>query len=279
MLFSLISLAFYACFLVSCARFLITLQEKQLEQADLELQLKVWKELAVTKQVLMQAATKTLGLKAECSTEELETALKSTINRAKELEANLQTAQENSNKEIQSLNRQLAESQKKVSDEQAAKEEAISANESSIKRIDEAKVSSVEEVRKLKAQIADKQKEIKQITKVLADTPENVVKKLKALKKEKMDEANDRKRAEETSRRLRKERQTAEQKLEESNLALKNAGELVEKYRDLQKFANEQFDQLISAADDKNSIDKVPLIDDALLDSIEKAAESVKDDK
>ena len=43
---------------------------------DVEVQLQVWKDLAISKQILMGAATDALGLDAECSTEELKSALK-----------------------------------------------------------------------------------------------------------------------------------------------------------------------------------------------------------
>lgn len=242
-----------------------------MEKAELELQLKVWKDLAVAKQVLMTTATKALGLKAECSNEELENALKNNTKRIKELETELSEAQSKAKAEIDSLNKQLLISKRQTSEALAGKEEAKAANEASLNRIEVAKAANLEEVKKLKQQITEKQKEIKQITKVLADTPENVVKKLKALKKEKLDEANDRKRAEETSRRLRKERQTAEQKLEDSKNALENAAKLIESYRELNKFANEQYDKLAETAKEKKSLEKVPFMDEELLDAIEAA--------
>ena len=52
-----------------------------MSETDVEIPLKVWKDLAISKQVLMGAATEALGLNAECSTEELSTALAEAINR------------------------------------------------------------------------------------------------------------------------------------------------------------------------------------------------------
>ena len=40
-----------------------------------DLQLKVWKELAISKQILMRAATEALKLDPECTQEELKDAL------------------------------------------------------------------------------------------------------------------------------------------------------------------------------------------------------------
>ena len=58
-----------------------------MEQPEFEVQLKVWKELAISKQVLMQTATKALGLAADCSAQDLEKALEKTILHAQQAEA------------------------------------------------------------------------------------------------------------------------------------------------------------------------------------------------
>lgn len=253
-------------------------EEKQLEQPDLELQLKVWKELAISKQVLMQTATKALGLKEECSTEELEEALQTTLSRAKSAESELATEKEKAQSEIEALQQQLKDSEQAHSDEIAAKDEALNGRDAAEQRLAAGKSANADELKKIKAQLATKQKEIKQITKVLADTPENVVKKMKGLKKEKMDESNARKRAEEVSRGLRKDKQRVEQKLTESKAVVKQAAELVESFRELQKLANEQYNQLAENAEDKDALTVVPAIDEELLEAIEKAAED-KDSK
>jgi hypothetical protein len=48
-------------------------------QPELELQLKVWKELAISKQMLMRAATDALKLDPNCSQEELKAALEGVL--------------------------------------------------------------------------------------------------------------------------------------------------------------------------------------------------------
>ena len=53
---------------------------------DVEVQLQVWKDLAISKQILMGAATDALGLDSECSTDELKSALDQAIQRAKDAE-------------------------------------------------------------------------------------------------------------------------------------------------------------------------------------------------
>lgn len=243
-----------------------------MEKPDLEMQLKVWKELAVSKQVLMQGATKALGLKAECSTQELEEALKNTIEAAKAAEAKRLESEEKYQAQIKMLGEKLELTERRKAAVVDEREAALKAHQDTEHRLAAGKSAGAEDMKKLKNQLADKQKEFKQITKILADTPENVVKKMKGLKKEKMDESNSRKRAEEVSRTLRKEKQTAEQDLKDSKVAIEQAGELAEKCRELQKFANEQFDLLAENTEDKSTLTPVPMLDESLLESIEEVA-------
>jgi len=251
-------------------------QEKQLEQPDLELQLKVWKELAISKQVLMQTATKALGLKEECSTEELETALKTTMSAAKVAEDKLAAEQAQAKDAIQTLQDKLEKSEKANAGLIAERDQALQAQQAAEDKVTAGRSANAEELKKIKAQLADKQKEIKQITKILADTPENVVKKMKGLKKEKMDEANSRKKAEEVSRTLRKDKQKVEQNLAETKATMTQAAELAGDFRDLQKLANEQYNQLADKVEDKSSLEAVPALNEELLEAIENAA---KDDE
>ncbi len=57
---------------------------------DVDIQLQVWKDLAISKQILMGAAADALGLDAECSTTELKTALDQAIERARDADLNIQ---------------------------------------------------------------------------------------------------------------------------------------------------------------------------------------------
>ena len=84
-----------------------------------------------------------------------------------------------------------------------------------------------------------------------------------------MEDANLRKQAEQVSRTLRKEKQQSEQKLTDSKDALTKSGELVETYRELHKFSNEQFDALVENAEKKSDVTKVPHLDEDLLKFIE----------
>ena len=55
--------------------------------SDTDVQLKVWKDLAISKQMLMNAAITALKLDKDCSQEELKQALETTISRAAEEKA------------------------------------------------------------------------------------------------------------------------------------------------------------------------------------------------
>ena len=57
---------------------------------DVDIQLQVWKDLAISKQILMGAATDALGLDSECSTEELKSALDKAIKRARDADIEIQ---------------------------------------------------------------------------------------------------------------------------------------------------------------------------------------------
>ena len=61
------------------------------EQAQLELQLKVWKELAISKQMLMRTAAEALKLDPNCSQEELKAALEAALKKVAEADASVVT--------------------------------------------------------------------------------------------------------------------------------------------------------------------------------------------
>ena len=92
---------------------------------------------------------------------------------------------------------------------------------------------------------------------------------MKALKKEKMDESKARKQAEELNKKVRKEKQTAEQEVKEQKAMLKQAEELVSHYRELQKFANEQYNQLAEHIENKDQLQNIPSIDEKMLELLE----------
>ncbi len=252
-----------------------------MEQTDLELQLRVWKKLAVSKQVLMQTATKALGLKAECSAVELETALIKTVDQANTAETEILSTQEIAKAKIEGLEVQLAKSEKKCVATLAEKDAALNAMRVSEEKFEVLKLANAEETKKFKSDVLEMQKESKKITKILADTPDNVVKKMKALKKEKLDETNARKRVEDANTVLRKEKQRTEKSLNEAKEINKQAVKLSEAYRGLHKQAGEQHTLLSDKLDDTeaDTLEAMPELDEVLLESIEDADSNDKDSK
>ena len=71
-----------------------------MEQAQLELQLKVWKELAISKQVLMRTATDALKLDPNCSQDELKVALETFIRKISKADAEVVQAREQAKQAI-----------------------------------------------------------------------------------------------------------------------------------------------------------------------------------
>lgn len=240
-----------------------------MEIAELEVQLNVWKELAISKQVLMLSATKALGLEEDCSAEELEKALNETIAKGKNAAADIKAAEEKTAAQISTMEDKVKSIKCAIDEAVEVKEKAEAQTLASEQKLAAVREASAMEVSKATAQMNDAQKEMKRIQKLLADTPENIVKKLKQLKKEKMDEANARKKAEELNRNLRKEKQKADDAAEQAKASLEKAAELAASYRELQALANDQYTKLAGLVEDKAELEKVPAFDADVLDALE----------
>ena len=182
---------------------------------DAELQLKVWKELAISKQVLMRAATDALKLDPNCSQEELKKALDIAIKRAIEADVDISRAQEQAKVAISLMEKKLADSNKAQDATEAANAELLAAQEKLKKQLIDDRNSSAKEVKKLQESIVEKDRALKAINTALSDTPENILKKLKTLKKQKIDESNARKQAEKSIVSLRKEKQAEQEEAAE----------------------------------------------------------------
>ncbi|VAW89209.1 hypothetical protein MNBD_GAMMA17-1017, partial [hydrothermal vent metagenome] len=124
----------------------------------------------------------------------------------------------------------------------------------------------------INAQIAKKERTVKAINKALADTPENVVKKLKALKKQKMDETSARKVVEGEAATLRKEKRAQEQRISEFQAALEESAKLVTQHRGLHELCT----TLHSKVEDKADLPALTKLDDKTLDGIEEAAKKAE---
>ena len=235
-------------------------------------ELKVWKDLAVGNQILMRAASNALGLSPDCTASQLEIALNAAIKRGAEADASISKSQMQSRAAISAIEiefsdtkRALAIAEEKITVEQTGRLEAEH-------RVAAARDANAKELKKATQELAKSQKTIKAINTALADTPENVVKKLKKLKKEKFDEATSRKRAEDEARALKKTKKKLEDTIDEHKSSIENSTKLAEKYRQLYEVCKSQREQLESLVDDKDSLIELPKLDEHLLEIVEKAA-------
>ncbi|MDH3220819.1 MAG: hypothetical protein OEO19_14900 [Gammaproteobacteria bacterium] len=237
---------------------------------DVDTQLQVWKDLAISKQILMGAATDALGLDSECSTEELKEALDKAIKRARDADINIHETRSQAEQQVAEFRQQTkaAEQAREEAEEKAAAAEK--ARQQAEQQLVQGKADNAEALKKARADVADKQNRLKAISKALADTPENVVRKLKTLKKQKMDEAKLRTQAESRLQSMRKEKSKLEAELEAKQTLLKSAGGLVTQIRTLHETCAQAQTTIAALSDKKKDQIKLPELDDALLESLEK---------
>lgn len=238
---------------------------------DVEVQLKVWKDLAISKQILMGAATDALGLDAECSTDELKTALDEAIKRAREADISIQETRASAEQQVEeyrqrteTAERERTEAEEKV----AAAEQARSQAE---RQLAAGKADNAEALKKARAEVTDKQNKLKAISKSLADTPENVVRKLKTLKKQKMDEAKLRTQAETRLQKTRKENATLEAKLDAQKATLESVGKLLEQVKAMRETCVEAEATIKRLSDKKKDQISLPDFDEKAFEELEKA--------
>lgn len=242
-------------------------------QADIEVQLQVWKDLAISKQVLMGAATDALGLDPDCSSDELKVALSKAIKRAIEADADIKEAREKANTAIAVMNQKVEELQRSLGIAETEKLTAESNLQKGQEQMAAARTANAEELKKVKAQLVANQKELKAINVALADTPENVLKKMKTLKKQKMDEAAERKRLDGELTALKKEKQELDKNLAEAKAKLDDAAKLAAQHRDLHAVSLGLREQLAAQAGAGQEIAEVPLLDEAVLSNLEAPSE------
>ncbi len=239
-----------------------------MDQRKLEIQLDVWKELAIKKQMLIATATDALGLDPDCDSEELRAGLEASIKRVMDADNKVAQAQEQAAQAMNVLKQKMSDLEKQTAEIEDKLSSALNDNKNAEQTIEAGKL----ELQKIKKQLAEKTKELKDINVALADTPANVIKKLKDLKKQKIDEANARKRVEGELRNSRKETQKQEAKVAELEAIIKSAATMSEKYTELHNFSQGQYDQL-KAADAKELTD-VPALEKDLIEVIEQAAKT-----
>ena len=182
-------------------------------QPELELQLKVWKELAISKQMLMRAATDALKLDPNCSQEELKAALEGVLKKIAKAETEAGDARAQAKITITAMENKVAASERSLATAQASVAQLQTAQENSTRHMADERAAAVKELQKFKDRVAEQEKALKAINTALSDTPENVIKKMNVLKKQKQEEADLRREIESSLNTLRTEKRQQDQKV------------------------------------------------------------------
>ncbi|MBT8434565.1 MAG: hypothetical protein KJN95_07890 [Gammaproteobacteria bacterium] len=238
---------------------------------DVDIQLQVWKDLAISKQILMGAAADALGLDAECSTTELKAALDQAIQRASDADIKIQETLSQAEQQVNEYKQRADAAEQSRIEAEDKVEAAIKTREQAERQLATGKADNAEALRKARAEVTEKQNQLKAISKSLADTPENVVRKLKTLKKQKMDEAKLRGQAESRLQSMRKEKSRLEADLEAKESTLQSAATLLEQTRALHQACVDAEATIKKLSDKKADLLKVPDLDQAALEELEKA--------
>ena len=244
-----------------------------MSQADSEQQLRIWKDLAISKQVLMNEAASALKLKDDFTADDLRAALDQAIKRATDADKDMTETRNRASEEIGVMQAEVKKTIKSRTESENQRDEAIKQKEAAEQALVTGRKDNAEALKKAKRSVEDKQRELKAINAALADTPENIVKKLKTLKKQKLDEANARKAAEDANRKLKKENKEHKEELETLNELKEQAASLLASYRELRTWA----DEVEAKSDDENTSPKAEakLLSD--IETITAAADEVEE--
>lgn len=245
-----------------------------MDQAQLELQLKVWKELAISKQVMMRSAAEALKLDPDCTQEELRVALEAVPGQIGKANADAAKAQEEAKAAIAEMDKKLTVSVKTQAAAEAAHAELLTKHENLVRQIGIERTAVGKDFQKLKAQLAEKEKSLKAINTALADTPENVIKKMNVLKKQKQEEADSRRQVETALNTLRKEKSQQDQQLTDVQ---QNSQKLVTQYRELHAQCVTLHEQLKPLVADAKDLPALAELDSKLLEDIEKGPSKEND--
>lgn len=240
-----------------------------MSQTQQDLQLKVWKELAISKQILMRAATDALKLDPECTQDELKEALEAALKNVAKADVELLNAKKEATVAITALEKKVAEGQQALAGAQNATAEAKAAHDGVLQQMANQRAAAAADLQKVKDRLVEREASLKAINTALADTPANVLKKMNTLKKQKQEEADTRRQVESALNTLRTEKRQQDQKLAD---LVRNAATLVSRYRDLHALSLKLHEQFQPLVEDAKSLAEIPELDAALLEAIEQPA-------
>ena len=165
-----------------------------MSQTDSEQQLRIWKDLAISKQVLMNEAASALKLNDDFTADELREALDLAVRRAKDADFDMTATRNRASDDIGVMQGEVKKTEKSRANAEAERDEALKGKAAAEQALAIGRQDNADAVKKARNAVDDKQKELKAINTALADTPDNILKKLKTLKKQKLDEGNARRR-------------------------------------------------------------------------------------
>lgn len=237
-----------------------------MSQNDNEQQLRIWKDLAISKQMLMNDAASVLKLKDDFTADELKDALNTAVKRAREADMDMANTRKEAESQIADMEATVKKTEKARKDAETQRDEAEAAKQQAEQQLANGRKENAEALKKEKRKVEEKQKELKAINTALADTPENIVKKLKTLKKQKLDENVARKQAEDANRVLKKENKQQKEELESLKELSDNSTSLLTAYRELREWADAAMAKLKDASIES---DAIPDVDASVLAGIE----------
>jgi len=237
---------------------------------DTEQQLRIWKDLAISKQMLMNEAASALKLREDCTADDLRSALEAAVRRSREADENMNETRAKAEEQVQEMKREIRAIEKGRNEALSERDQALAEKQGAEQQLLNGRKDNAEALKKAKRQVDEKQRELKAINTALADTPDNILKKLKTLKKQKLDESNAKKFAEESNRKLKKDNKEKTEELDTLKGLSENSAKLVQAYRELKRWA----------ADNASDAADMPEIDETILseiDTITASDESVEE--
>ena len=214
----------------------------------------------------MRSAAESLKLDPDCAQDVLKKALEAAIKKSNEADGIVAKAQSDARIAISAAERKLEASIKVQATAEATITDLLAKQENATQSMAVERASVAKELQKLKAQLAEKEKALKAINTALADTPENVIKKMNLLKKQKQEEADARRAVEASFGTLRKEKQTQDQ---EVMAAKTSTAKLVTVYRELHTATALIHEQLKPLVEDATKLPALPDLDTKALEDIE----------
>lgn len=233
-----------------------------MSQDENEQQLRIWKDLAISKQLLMNEAASALKLADDFTADDLRDALNHAVKRARDADADIAAAQNRASDEVAAMQATVKKTEKARKEAEAQRDKAFEEKKSAEASLETGRSDNSDALKKAKRDVEEKNRELKAINLALADTPENTVKKLKQLKKQKIDEANARKAAEDAMRKLKKETKEQKEELETLSDLKEQSARLLAAYRELAEWSGE-------AAKASDELEAAPRAEGKLLSDIE----------